>query len=335
MPKHFVIQTAPMSSRVWILGAGGLVGSALCNTFGGRVHLGGPYTWGDLGTLEAQFDRDAASFAHLVAESSIDATEPTGWTIVWVAGRGVVGATAEDLAVETTTLSSLLKAIATHLPARNTAFFFASSAGATFAGSINPPFTEATEARSTSAYGDAKLEQEAVVRKAVISSGIGRAVIGRIANVYGAGQDLTKPQGLVTHLCLAAAERTSINLFVPLDTRRHYIDVRDVARQVGECCDRVRREPLGTCRLKLITSENSSTIGDVVRVVRCVARRPVRVATGLDTRASLQASDLRLRSYVWPEIPSFQQIELPIGAHSVMRDIDKQFAAGRLSLCCR
>ena len=73
------------------------------------------------------------------------------------------------------------------------------------------------------------------------------------------------------------------------------------------------------------------TVGEVVATVRRVARRPVRVATGIDGRAVFQASDLRLSSRIWPEIGCTNEIGFPVGVHGVMRDIDSRFAAGDLT----
>jgi UDP-glucose 4-epimerase len=315
-----------MPDAVWVLGAGGLVGTAVVRRLGNAAFVGERYAWQEPEQIREQFDADATRFA--VRVDAID--HISSWGIVWVAGRGIVGASRNELAQETSALQALIGAVAAHRPSGYGSVFFASSAGATYAGSLGSPFTERTEPVATSAYGEEKLAQEAVIARAVEAGVFDVGVIGRIANVYGVGQDLAKPQGLITHLCLAAAKRTSVNLFVPLDTRRHYIDARDVADQIGGSLDRAAVEAPGTCRIKIISSGEPVTVGEVVRTVRRVARRPVRVATGLDARAPLQASDLRLRSVVWPDIGAASSVGLPVGIYGVMRDIDAQFATGSL-----
>jgi UDP-glucose 4-epimerase len=315
-----------MPKAVWVLGAGGLVGKAVVSRFADRAFVGQRYAWLDLDQIREQFAEDAGRFAEFASNRS-----DGSWGIVWVAGRGIVGATREDLSRETLALQMLIEVLQANRPAGAGTIFFASSAGATYAGSSGVPFTEHTQAVATSAYGEEKLAQEDVVTAAVRGGAFDAGVIGRIANVYGVGQDLAKPQGLITHLCLAAAKRTSVNLFVPLDTRRHYIDARDVAAQVEESLDAAAGEGAGSCRVKIITSGESITVGEVVRTVRRVARRPVRVATGLDARAPLQASDLRLHSVVWPEIGTGESVGLPVGVYGVMRDIDARFASGSLA----
>jgi UDP-glucose 4-epimerase len=315
-----------MPEAVWVLGAGGLVGKAAVRRFANAAFVGQRYAWQEPEQIRAQFDADATRFVERV--NANDRNSP--WGVVWVAGRGIVGASREELAQETSALCALIDAVAATRPSGHGSVFFASSAGATYAGSLGTPFTELTEPVATSAYGEEKLVQEAVIARAIEAGVFDAGVIGRIANVYGVGQDLAKPQGLITHLCLAAAKRTSVNLFVPLDTRRHYIDARDVAEQIAGLLDRAAVEASGTCRVKIISSGEPVTVGEVVRTVRRVARRPVRVATGLDARAPLQASDLRLRSVVWPDIGAASSVGLPVGVYGVMRDIDAQFATGAL-----
>jgi len=315
-----------MSEAIWVVGAGGLVGQAVVRDCGDRAFVGQRYRWQDAEHLADQFVEDAECFSQCLHGIGDTAT----WSVIWVAGRGIVGASEADLARETGALRDLVASVGRYRPAGRGSVFFASSAGATYAGSAGSPYTEHTQPVATSAYGAEKLVQESVIEAAVRSGVFDAGVIGRIANVYGAGQDLAKPQGLITHLCLAAVKRTSVNLFVPLDTRRHYIESRDVASQITASLCAAADDPVGTCRVKIISTGESVTVGEVVRTVRRVARRPVRVATGLDARAPLQASDLRLRSEVWPEIGSHGAIGLPVGVHGVMRDIDARFASGQL-----
>jgi UDP-glucose 4-epimerase len=315
-----------MPDAIWVIGAGGLVGKAAVRRFGDAAFVGERYAWQESEQIRNQFDADAKRLA-----ARFDATDDvSSWAVVWVAGRGLVGASRVGLVQETSMLQALIDAVAANRPSGHGSVFFASSAGATYAGSVGSPFTEHTQPVATSAYGEEKLAQEAVISRAVDARVFNVGVIGRIANVYGVGQDLAKPQGLVTHLCLAAAKRTSVNLFVPLDTRRHYIDARDVAEQIAVSLDRVAAEVPGTCQVKIISSGEPVTVGEVVRTVRLVARRPVRVATGLDARAPLQASDLRLHSVIWPDIGAVPSVRLPVGVYGVMRDIDAQFATGTL-----
>ena len=73
-------------------------------------------------------------------------------------------------------------------------------------------------------------------------------VIGRIANLYGPGQDPTKAQGLVSQLCRAHLERRPTSIYVSLDTARDYLFVDDAARLVLGATERAARAHRGPPR---------------------------------------------------------------------------------------
>ncbi len=327
MIRCLVRQTTP-PDPCWVLGSGGLLGQAIVRRLGSRSFVGQRYSWADVSMLSTQFEHDVQTFRRRVEQMShSDGT----WGVIWACGRGMVGASQIDLAQESMILNAFLKALQQNRPLGRGVLFFASSAGAVYAGSRNPPFTESTIPVATSAYGEEKLLQENTVQSCVTDGLFSQAVIGRIANLYGVGQDLTKPQGLITHLCLAAAKRTTVNLFVSLDTRRHYIESSDAAEQIVASLARAAKCPTGTCQVKIISNGDAVTVGGLVRTVRRVARRPVRVASGLDARSTLQPMDLRLKSEVWSSSRASCGIPLIIGVSGVMRDIDARIATGSLA----
>ena len=57
-------------------------------------------------------------------------------------------------------------------------------------------------------------------------------LVGRISNLYGPGQNLAKPQGLVSQLCRAQLTRQPLSVYVSLDTMRDYLYVDDAAAMV-------------------------------------------------------------------------------------------------------
>ena len=58
-------------------------------------------------------------------------------------------------------------------------------------------------------------------------------LIGRIANLYGPGQNLAKAQGLVSQLCAAQLERARSSIWVSLDTLRDYLFAPDCCSARG------------------------------------------------------------------------------------------------------
>ncbi|MFZ9358939.1 MAG: hypothetical protein ACO3BW_05545, partial [Ilumatobacteraceae bacterium] len=68
------------------------------------------------------------------------------WTIYWCAGRGTLSSSPDQMHAENEMFKSLLQALESSLSAakQKGTIFFASSAGAVYGGSKNPPFTELT-----------------------------------------------------------------------------------------------------------------------------------------------------------------------------------------------
>ena len=67
-------------------------------------------------------------------------------------------------------------------------------------------------------------------------------LIGRLSNLYGPGQNLAKPQGLVAHVGDSVLRRQPISVYVPLDTIRDYLYASDAGRMVVEALERREQE---------------------------------------------------------------------------------------------
>ena len=180
-----------------MVGGSGLLGRhtyALARRSGHHVHRE-PVPWlgeaGDVLTaLRSGIDRTVAAAGH------------RRLNIVWAAGAGVVGTSEEDLERErqfyTAFLARLLEVTDQSIRSQ-LSLFLASSAGALYAGSGPPPFTETSDIRPLSPYGHSKLAMERASTNFAERSGV-RVVIGRISNLYGPGQNLAKQQGLISQL---------------------------------------------------------------------------------------------------------------------------------------
>ena len=123
-------------------------------------------------------------------------------------------------------------------------------------------------------------------------------LVGRLANLYGPGQDLDKPQGLVSQLCRAQLTRQPLTVYVPLDTMRDYLFVDDAAAMAVAGLGAVT--PSGRRALKVLASERSTTVGAVLGDLHRVTRRRPPVVLGVSPRSRRQVRDLRLRSVAWP-----------------------------------
>ena len=97
------------------------------------------------------------------------------------------------------------------------------SSGGTVYGAGTPPFSENSPTQPTTAYGQAKLALEHIIRERLPNS-----VSVRIANAYGPGQIPAPGQGVIGHWLQAAATNQPIKVIGDLDTARDYLYIDDL-----------------------------------------------------------------------------------------------------------
>ena len=118
--------------------------------------------------------------------------------------------------------------------------FFASSAGGVYAGSAGAAAsTSTTDAGPAGAVRPRQAARRGAVTEHARRTGVG-LLIGRIANLYGPGQDVGQAAG--TDLARCAARRrppADVGVYVSLDTLRDYLFVDDAAAMVREGLDAV------------------------------------------------------------------------------------------------
>lgn len=302
-----------MTPRLLVVGAGGLLGQAVLEVRP-RAQVPPTVPW-----------RDPAA-ADAVLREWISLQPPGPVRVLWCAGGGFVGVTDESMRCETDLLAGFLDALGeSGLDVR--AVGFASSAGGVYAGR-GDLVDETTPPAPTSAYGRGKLAQEEVVTAWARARGV-PVSIARYANLYGPGQDLSKPQGLVTNLVKAALLGRALNIFVPLDTRRDYVFSRDAAAVAIGLLETRDPDPAVT---KIVASGRTVTITELVALVSRITRRrcPVtQVTTGL---TAAQPPSLSFRSVVRTDLDS-GATTLVEGVSAVVRDlVGRQAAGGRAAL---
>ncbi|MTD14106.1 NAD-dependent epimerase/dehydratase family protein [Nakamurella sp. YIM 132087] len=324
-----------MTTRpTWILGAGGLLGGAVRRAALARR----------LPVLTSEVPWTEADPTRRVLTGDIDRMLDAGdggWRIAWCAGGGVTGSTAEALRQEVRVFRTFLDDLAARSVGTRGSVFVASSAGALYAGAAGAPFTERSAVAPLAPYGRAKVEMEQAADDFARRTGH-RVVLGRIANLYGPGQDMNKGQGLVSHLCRAHLERRPLSVFVPLDTVRDYLFVDDCARMVLDLLDRCDTvadstvtSTVGTdtgnpgAVVKILASGQGTTIGALLGECRRLFKRTPKVVLGSSDTARFQARDLRLRSVVWPEIDRRPLTTLPAGIDATIRGLHLATFAGR------
>jgi UDP-glucose 4-epimerase len=315
------------ATPTWVLGARGLLGSHVEASLRRRSTpvLTVPVPWED-----QESTRTALSEGVRRLEA---AAGGKAWQLAWCAGSGVVATTEEAMDVERAAFSWLLEEIADRPRlARRGRLFMASSAGGVYAGSPErPPFTEASAVGALVAYGRAKLAMEREVTRFAEVTGTA-VLVGRIANLYGPGQNLAKAQGLVSQLSRAHLTGQPISIYVSLDTMRDYVYAADVADVVATGLEGLPRQVEGLpvpVVVKVIATGTSLTIGSLIGESTRHHRARPRVIVKAPQEGSGQIRDLRLRSVVWPQLDAHLRTPMTVGLARTAADVAAQLRACR------
>jgi UDP-glucose 4-epimerase len=307
----------------WVIGAQGLLGSAVCRELAraGRRFISHTIPWDDPAAAIAELG--------LAARALLEGGRP--WRIAWCAGAGVIGTSQLELDQEIVVLTGFLDALREIVAGGSAgpgALFLASSAGGVYAGSDDPPFTELTRANPISPYGDAKLASERLAADFSQASGL-PVVVARIANLYGPGQDISKPQGLISQLCRSHLTRQPLSIYVSLDTARDYLYVDDAARMVIAGLERGRAD--GGWHIKIMATQRPTSVAAILAELRRVTKRRPQVVLGASPNARYQVRDLRFRSVVWPEIDVCVRTTLAAGVSATLESLGQELRHGQLA----
>jgi UDP-glucose 4-epimerase len=273
--------------------------------------------WHDAAATKAALAASAADLAVLA--------DGRPWIVVWCAGAGVTGTSQAELDSELDVFKSALGSITELLCAPGSApgrLFLASSAGGVYAGAPDPPYSEETIPQPLAPYGFAKLAAERAATEFAAASG-SRVLIGRVANLYGPGQNLSKPQGLISVFARAHLTGQPVSVYVSLDTLRDYIFIDDAADLIADCLERLSRPDVqpGQTVTKIIATQRADTIGALIGACKTVFKRRPRIVLGASPYAKAQAADLRLKSVVWTELDHRPFTPLPVGIDATVRDM--------------
>lgn len=305
-------------SVAWVLGSSGLLGGALCRALradGSELFCPAQrFTWNQPQLMPAQIAAAVQSFA-------VRAQAAQRWEIHWAAGIGNMGSSADALATETQALAQLLACVAgeASLMAQGGAICFASSAGAIYAGSSDEIITELSAPAPTTAYAVEKLRQEALLQAFVMDHPSTAALIARISTVYGAGQALGKKQGLLGHMARHIIRNQPIQIYVPLDTIRDYIDADDAAAAMIGLLRSAGRGPGPRVLTKIVASERPATIAEIVSIFKRLARRTPLVVRSANRLSAIYAKRVQFRSVVPSAYVRVPVKQLAVGISQVMR----------------
>jgi UDP-glucose 4-epimerase len=219
------------------------------------------------------------------------------WRVAWCAGAGVVGTSDAQFSDEQSYLDTFLESLRAATPiglASSGGVFFASSAGGVFGAGSSGLITEDSPETPMSAYGASKLAQERMVVDWSTETSV-PALIGRISNLYGPGQNLAKPQGFISQLLRSMLVRQPFQLRASGDTERDFIHVDDAAARIHAWLSLPGE--VGVTR-KLISSGRSHTLPRVANVARSVTRIQPKIMYAANVASGPQPLHLRFASHV-------------------------------------
>ena len=296
----------------WVVGAGGLLGTAVTDEVRRRAQ--GPVMTQQVSWGTADADGDLAGGLDRLTE--LAGRPGTLWRVLWCAGAGVTGTSVAELDFEVKTFTEFLSGLADRRDVIGPGtVFLASSAGGLYAGgATGGPQSEADAPVPISAYGYAKLAGESAARDYAAATG-DVVQIGRIANLYGPGQNLQKAQGLISALCHGSITRQPVSVYVSLDTIRDYLFVDDCAAMIADMIEPARPPDFttGQALVKVLASQQGTTIASLIAVCRQVFKRAPLIALGRSANARFQVRDLRFSSVIWPAIDRRALTPLPVG----------------------
>ena len=312
-----------MTISTWVVGSGGLLGSAIVRRLVSRpdtVLIDQRVRWGD---VEQSLEDLRVGIRNWLSTEGANRFE-----LVWAAGAAVTSTTRTELDAELDVLRWFIALVAESLAscglADATSMFLASSAGGVYAGARGAPFTELTEARAASPYGETKLAMESLVTDFARTAGV-RVLVGRISNLYGPGQRIEKPQGFVSQLCKSMLSRKPMAVYVSLDTMRDYIFADDAAETVVRCLARLAdSEYAGNVLVKNIASHVPTTLGHILHEARLVFKRRPDVILAWSSMAAGQVRDLRIDSVTWPDLNDLPRRTLIVGLAETKASMELQ-----------
>src|SRR5262249_46351376 len=152
----------------------------------------------------------------------------------------------------------------------------------------------------------------------------------RLSNLYGPGQHLDKPQGLISYMSRCLIFGVPVRIYVPLDTTRDYLFAEDAAMSIVAGMARLAAMDGSQHVTKIYGSGNETTVAGLIGVFRQIAKRHLRVVSGLAAVRSQQPAQLQFRSLIWHDQPDLPRTALLDGVNRVHRHQLALFQAGQL-----
>ncbi|MFE6938280.1 NAD-dependent epimerase/dehydratase family protein [Streptomyces chartreusis] len=283
-PEKEPDRAAPARRPALVVGAGGLMGRALCE----RLRASGAEAVAATRDTPPLVRPDGTPAPALRAAGVVHylATSVT---------PGLAETHPERVAADHETFVRTLDALAT---VENPPLVVLASTGLTVSESGDGrPCTEDAEALPKSAYARAKLALE---RELLSRSPLVPGMVMRMTNVYGPGHALRRGYGVVAHWLAAVAQGRPLELYGDPDTTRDYLYVGDAVAALAGLGPEAADLPFDVVN---IGSGEATTLGRLLGVIREVTDRELTVrlcpGRGFDQPANLLDVDRAHRRLGW------------------------------------
>lgn len=301
--------------RYSLLFGRGLLGSAIMRAAAGTSLnqasvIAATIPWGDKTRAEAAIRRSVAEFL---------SSEASRYDIYWCAGIATPRGDGALATAEAEYFEALMMAVGAAPSERQSSIrmFLASSAGALYPSEAGVAATESTPVLIRDAYGAAKarIEQVAIDGASKMNAAL---LIGRVSSLFGPGQNLRKPQGLLTHVAWSVLTRQPVFIHVDRMSTRNYLHVADAAELVVDSMDRCSPSEI---RVQNVCSHRHHSIAEVIEIAeKTFARRANVVYVGSGVR-----SDLRVASDRPDIVRRHSRRSLAVGFGRIATDLRLQF----------
>jgi len=311
-------------THIWILGRGGMLGSHLAQAVKKSMPHGTlwecnipQFSWEDPLQLHEEYRKATLAFAKTIQKKE------ERWMVLWAAGVGIIDTSEQKLRAETQIWSMFLEVLSEHLTPISEKHpgivFLASSAGGVYGNQPNQKLTEETLCTPISAYGKEKLRQEDILKQWSTSKPGISTLIGRITNLYGSGQNLEKPQGIISHISRCLIFNRPIHIYVSLDTQRDYIFVADCANYIIRCLLHIEEETSSRTlnSTKLFASEQATTLAEIIGIFSKIAKKRPRIVCGTHAMQMKQPRASHFHSIVLQNVKPAQRTNLFAGIATI------------------
>jgi len=109
---------------------------------------------------------------------------------------------------------------------------------------------------------------------------------------------------------------TPLPIYVPIDTRRDYIHVKDVARVVSGLQCLSESLPVGRYA-KIICSGSTHTIAEIIGQIKMITKRRPPIIFSTSRNSSLQPVQLSFESIRFTELDLCKRTSLPVGISEI------------------